>query len=224
MRKVLKSALGWIVFPACLALALWLVNGDLDHLLVFDLFGLVSLPIAAAFLLLFALWSALPRWRRLENDERILWSANLPSRIGSFAEAVLSPSIALPSLTLVRDWTQTGDYLRLAGTAALLAVVLWIVQLGIRMAIDAGTSVKVSAEGIQLGGRRIGWSQVEVIESGFASLKGGAAIVLADDRIVLSPHEHGPTGRALLAAVQRFSPETNVREPSFQADFAAAPA
>jgi hypothetical protein len=226
MDKILRSARAWAYFLAWmigyLGLVYWLIGGRLDRTLLSDLPWEWGFPIFLGLLLMLVLWSALPKWRRIENADQVLWSANLPSRLGSFIQAIISPMFVLPSPGLAPEWLANHDYPRMAGAALLLAATLWIVWRGLREAAAEKVSVKVSATGIQVRREIFAWSDIQAIESGYLEFEGGGAIVLAGRTIRLSPDEHGPTGRALVGAVQRFSPGTEVREPEFRALFGAA--
>lgn len=205
-----------------LGLAFWLIDGQVERMGWMSLPVDFGVPLVLGFLVVLVLWSALPKWRRLEDRDEVLWTANLPSRIGSFVEAVIGPLFIFPSLGLVPEWVAGHDYPRLAGMAALSALTLWLIWQGLKAAWASRVSVKVSASGLQVLRDIFPWSDIQAIESGFATLEGGAAILLADRTVRLSPDKHGPTGRALVKAVERFSPGTPIREPSFQAAFGMA--
>lgn len=222
VKVVLRKALPWLWMAAYAGLLFWLLDGDSAHTLIVDMPDGLAMSALVIGAVLMILWSALPRWRRLENSERILWTANLPSRIGSLVQAVVFPVLVLPSPATIGPWIERPDLARLAGLTVLLGLVAMFVSRGLRQAIGDGVSVGISGQGLQIGRRQLAWAQIQAIESGFADLKDGAAVVLADERIVLSPYQHGPTGRALAAAVERFSPGTAVREPQFQARFGIA--
>lgn len=226
MKKFLRAAvegtslLGWTA--GYLLAIYWLIDGQVERLLWMSLPWDWGLPMLLAGMLLLLLWSALPKWRRIETPDEIRWSANLPSRIGSYFNAIASPLFVCPSPSLVPEWLARHDYLRLAGALAVVALTLWMIRGGLKMAASEKRSVAVSAAGLQVGPETFAWPDIVAIASGFLELEGGADIVLANRAVRLTPDRHGPTGRALVGAVQRFSPGTTIREPRFQAAFGAA--
>jgi hypothetical protein len=220
-KNLRRRALPWLWVAAYVSLLFWVLRGDRAHTLFSVMPKALVMPVLAIGAVVFILWVTVPRWRRVENQRHIQWTARLPFRIGLIAQAAIYLGV-LPTFDTIQPWFQNDDYAHLICLPVLWGMSAAFAWASLRLALGNGVSLRVAADGLHFGGRRIVWSRIEAIESGFAELQGGAVVVLADRRFVLSPRRHGPTGRALVAAVERFSPETTIREPEFQAQFGGA--
>lgn len=221
--RIVSRAAPWLTVALYLGL-LYLVLGRTGaHTLITTIpktFAAVLFAIGLGSVLL---GHVLPRWRREEKATRVLWTLSLPSRIAQFIQGAFYPLCALPSFGTIQPWFQTDNLLDVVAISSLVGMTGALTWASLRPAFG-GASVRVTADSLQIGGRRFVWSRIQAIESGFAALQDGAVVVLEGRRILLTPQQHGPSGRALVAAIERFSPGTVIREPAFQSQFGGAPA
>ncbi|MDQ0464734.1 hypothetical protein QO010_002518 [Caulobacter ginsengisoli] len=223
VNRLARGAVPWLWAAAYLGLLSLVLGRTGTHTLITTIPKVFAVPIFAIGLGAVLLGNLLPRWRREEKPTRILWTMSLPTRIAQLIQGAFYPLCALPSYGTIQPWFQTESLLDVMVVSGLLGMTAALTWAHLRPALGDGVSVRVTADGLQIGGRRFVWSRIEAIESGYAALQDGAKVVLADRHILLTPQRHGPTGRALVAAVERFSPETTIREPEFQAAFNMAP-